>query len=89
MDGSGRQFLSDRREPGRAAHAVDEAQAEQREGAGGAAEEKILETRFGRARVGFVEPRHDVERQTGQFEPDEDHEQFLAADEEHEPNRRE
>jgi len=87
LDGSRRQFLSDRVQPRCAAHAVDEAQAKKREGAGGAAEEKIFETCFRGARVGFVESRHDVERETGQFEPDKDHEQFLTADEEHQPNR--
>ena len=87
LDRTGSQFLSDRGEPGRAAHAVNEAQPKKRERARGAAEKEIFEARFRGARVGFVEPRHDVERQAGQLETDEDHEQLFAADEEHESDR--
>ena len=39
--------------------------------------------------LALVERGHDVKRETGQLEPDENHEQFFAADEEHQPDRRE
>ena len=79
LDGTGGQFLSDRGEAGRAAHAVDEAHPEKRECARRAAEEEIFQARFGGARVRLVERRHDVERKAGQLEPDEDHRAVLRC----------
>ena len=73
-------------ETGRARHSVNEADAKKREGAGGAAEEKIFQAGFGGADVGLVEGRHDVEGQAGEFEADKNHEELFAADEEHQPN---
>ena len=88
-DGLRAELLRDRGEPGRAAHAVNEAQAEKGERARHAAEEKILQSSFGRTEIGLIECGHDVERQPGQFESDENHEQLLAADEQHQSDRRE
>ena len=84
LDGRTAQFLSNRREPGGAGHAIDQAQSEESEGAGRAAEEEILEARFSGADIGFVETGHDIKGQTGEFEPDKDHEKLLAADEQQE-----
>src|SRR5437899_6579076 len=63
---------------GCARHAVNEAQPEEGEGAGGTAKEEILQAGFGRSDIGFIECRHKIKRQTGELEPDENHEQLLA-----------
>ncbi len=49
---------------------------------------KYLQPRFGGADIGFVERGHDVKREAGQFQSDEDHEQLFAADEQHQSNGR-
>src|SRR4029453_11703371 len=67
--------------------AVNEADPKKRERARRAAEQEIFQSRFGGADVGFVERRHDIKREAGQLEADEDHEQFFAADEQHESDR--
>ena len=70
-------------------HTVNETDSKKRERARRAAEQEIFQTRFGRAHICFVEGSHDIKRETGQLEPDEDHEELFAADEKHESNRRE
>ena len=87
FDGLRLELLPDGGEPGRAAHSVNEAQPEKGECARRAAEEKILQAGLGGTAVGFVERGHDVERQPGQFESDENHEQLFAADEQHQSDR--
>ena len=85
----GGQFLPNCGEPGRARHAVDEADSEKRECARRAAEQEIFQARFGGADIAFVERGQDIQRETREFEPDEDHEQLFTANEQHEPDRRE
>src|SRR5204862_7734238 len=85
-DRSGGYFLANGAEPGGLAHAVDKAQPKEGERTRGTAEEKILEASLRGALVRLVEPRHHVERQSGEFEPDENHEQLLAPHEEQESN---
>ena len=87
LNRDGVEFCADRSEASRAGHSVDEAQTKKRERAGGAAEKKILEARFGGTRIGFVEPGHDVKREASQLESDENHEQLFTADEKHESDR--
>src|SRR5204862_6671758 len=65
----------------RACHSINEADPKKRERARSTAEEKIFQAGFGGTHVGLVESSHDVKRQTGEFEPYEDDEQFFAADE--------
>src|SRR5437588_2837663 len=84
LDRQSVQLCADCGEAGRAAHAVNETQTEKREGARCAAEKEIFEARFRGARIGFVESGHDVKREAGELEPDENHEQLFTADEKHE-----
>ena len=79
--------MPDGGESGRPRHTVDETEAEKRERARRAAEQEIFQARFGGANVSFIERRHDIKRETGELEADEDHEQFFAADEQHESDR--
>src|SRR4029453_6510337 len=67
--------------------AVNEADPKKRERARCAAEQEILQTRFGGADVSLVERRHNIKREAGELEADEDHEEFFAADEQHESDR--
>ena len=67
--------------------AVNEADPKKFERARRATEQEIFQARFGGADVGFVERRHNIKREAGELEADEDHEQFFAADEQHESNR--
>ena len=46
----------------------------------------IFQTRFGRPDVCLVKCRHDVKRQPKQLETNENHQQFLAAHEQHQAN---
>ena len=71
----------------RSRHAVNEADPKKRERARRAAEQEIFQARFGGAEVGFVERRHNIKREASELEADEDHEQFFAADEQHESDR--
>ena len=48
---------------------------------------KYFRPGFGGAEVGFVERRHDIKREAGELEADENHEQFFAADEQHQSDR--
>src|SRR4051812_39100331 len=58
-------FLSDRAQTGRSGHPVNEAEPEKSKCARGAAEKEVLQARFSRADIGFVEASHDIKRQTG------------------------
>jgi hypothetical protein len=79
--------LTDRGETCCPRHTVNETNSKKRECAGRVTEKEIFQTRFGRAHICFVERGHDIKRETGQLEPDEDHEELFAADEKHESNR--
>ena len=72
---------------GRSRHAVNETNPKQCECARCAAEQKIFQTCFGGADIQFVECSHDVQRETKQFEPDKNHQQFFTADEQHQADR--
>ena len=89
LHGYGREFLANRNEAGCSRHAVNETDSKKRERARRAAEQEIFQARFSRAHIGFVERGHDVKRQAGEFEADEDHEQLFAANEQHQSDRRE
>ena len=79
-----RQFVRDRSETSAPRHAINQTDAEQRERAGGAAKQKILQTCFRGSHIGPVECSHHVKRKAQQFEPDENHEQLFTANEQHE-----
>ena len=74
-------------ERSRAGAAVKIAQAEESEGARDAAEKQILQPGLGGARVAFIEGGEDIKREPGQLEPDKNHQQFLAPDEQQQPDR--
>ena len=89
LDGRCTEGLRDRGQSGRSRQAVDQADSEKREGARHAAEEKIFQPGFSRPEVAPIERGHDVKREPGQLESDENHEQLFAPDEEEQPDRRE
>src|SRR5439155_22850291 len=66
---------------GAACHSVDEAESEKRKSTGGTAKKKIFQPGFGRPNVAFVKRGHQIKRQPGKLEPNEDHQQLLAANE--------
>ena len=66
---------------GGARHTINEAEPEESERAGGAAKKEILQAGFSRSDIGLVERSHEIKRQPGKLESDENHEQFLAANE--------
>ena len=82
-----RQFLRDSSETGASRHAIDQTDSEKRERAGGAAEEKVFQTCFGRSHIGLVERSHHVKGKAQQFEPNENHEQLFTANKQHETDR--
>jgi hypothetical protein len=88
LDRYGHQFLSDGGQPGGAGGAVDETQPEEGERTRRAAEQEIFQACFGGANICFVERGHEIKRQAGQLEPDENHEQLFAADEQHQSDGR-
>src|SRR6476646_7058176 len=62
------------RKTGATRHSVNEAQSKKRKSTGGTAKEKVFQPSFGRPDVVFVERRHQIKRQPGKFEPNENHE---------------
>src|SRR5438046_7675787 len=87
LHGYAREFLSNCGEPGCSRHAVNETDSKKRECARRTTEQEIFQTRFGGAHIGFVERGHDIKRETGELQADEDHEQIFADNEQTQADR--
>ena len=68
------QLVRNGRKTGATRHSVNKAQSKKRKSTGGTAKEKIFQPSFGRSDVAFVERGHQIKRQPGKFEPNENHE---------------
>src|SRR5437763_14315058 len=66
--------FSDGGKTGCARHHVNETQPKESKSAGGTAKEEILKPGFGRSDIGYVECRHNINRQKGKIQSNKNHE---------------